>query len=393
MKNLIGIIGDCHLGASVKAGSKDPVTGISSRLQDYFNTLIFAIDNLKEKGCETIVFTGDIFEHRYPQMIQQQLFSSALRHALDLGVKKIVIVEGNHDQQRTSNTSTLAYLDELKLDNIVVANDMKTIDIDGHKLHLFPYRDRRYYGASSYSEALKYAEADVQLLAAKNGNKVNLLVGHMALEGTFFTEEESELYTDNELMLLKTYFNPFNLTIMGHVHTPAKISATPPIYYVGSLEKRGAFESHKKSAIIVDLDSKDIQWVELPCRDFYEYNVVLPKSGVDFSKNLYENLDFQIANSHLAGAIVKVSVRIKSDDIGRYDADQIRNYFASKNISFCIPPSMYVESDRTSRSDIKEQVSDTDTWSQYIKQTGLQSDIADRMIEIGNSIIAEKGSE
>jgi len=92
---MIGIIGDCHLGASTKAGPKDPVSGVSSRLMDYYTTFIWAIDALVPT-CTTLVFTGDIFEHRYPQMVQQQLFSAALRHAVLRGAEKIIILEGNH---------------------------------------------------------------------------------------------------------------------------------------------------------------------------------------------------------------------------------------------------------------------------------------------------------
>jgi DNA repair exonuclease SbcCD nuclease subunit len=387
---MIGIIGDCHLGASTKAGPKDPVSGVSSRLMDYYTTLIWAIDALVPT-CTTLVFTGDIFEHRYPQMVQQQLFSAALRHAISRGAEKIIILEGNHDQQRTSDTSTLAYLAELQLPNILVARTPQTVDIDGHKLHLFPYRDRRYYGVATYAEAIVAADSQIQDLAANNGAQTNLLVGHMALEGTFFPEEEAELYTDNELMLPKSSFSKFHLTLMGHVHTPGQISANPPIFYVGSLEKRGAFEAHKKQVVIIDPDQKSMSWVDLPCRNFFEYNLVVPKSGVEFQAFVDKGLADQIGQDEIKDAIIKINIRIKADDIGRYDVDSIRAFLQKRGVFFCLPPIMSVESERVSRSEIKEQTSDTDTWSQYIANSVDNADLASRLIEMGNSIIAEEG--
>jgi len=83
----IGIIGDVHLGASLAMGKKDAESGINTRLADYDSTLNSTIYDLYDKGCETLVFTGDIFEHRTPTMKQQELFSAALRRAIEKGFK------------------------------------------------------------------------------------------------------------------------------------------------------------------------------------------------------------------------------------------------------------------------------------------------------------------
>jgi DNA repair exonuclease SbcCD nuclease subunit len=218
-----------------------------------------------------------------------------------------------------------------------------------------------------------------------------MVVGHMAMEGTFFPEEEAELYTDNELMLPKASFAKFNLTVMGHVHAPGQISYSPPIWYVGSLEKRGAFESHSKKVCIVDLDAKMIDWIELPCRNFYEYNLVVPKSGVEFSNTVAAGLLQQIGKDDISKGIVKINIKIKADDIGRYDAEEIRSFLAQRDVFFCLPPVMTVESERVSRSDIKEQISDTDTWSQYISSAVSDKQALASLLEVGNTIIAEEG--
>ncbi len=386
---MIGIIGDCHLGASLKAGTKDPVTGIPSRLIDYHNTLLFCIEDIA-KTCDTIVFTGDIFEHRYPHMIQQQMFSNALRRALELGIKQIHILIGNHDQQRTASTTTLAYLSELKLPNIVIHDDPSTVRLGDHALHFFPYRDRKYLAAASYIEGIAAADAIIAELASHRAPGSNVLIGHMAIEGTFFAEEEAELYTDNELMLPKASFAPFDLTIMGHVHTPGLVCESPPIYYVGSLEKRGAFESHKKQYCLLDLENRCAEWKTLPCRDFFEYEVVMQKTGTDLMAVMLQEIDKQIGDTALRGCIAKAAVTISSDDIGHLNTEQLVMHLGTKGCAFVYPPTVSVKTERAARSDIKELGSDTETWAQYVQGIIPDKDFAAQLIATGNSIIAEE---
>jgi DNA repair exonuclease SbcCD nuclease subunit len=386
---VIGIIGDCHLGASLKAGTKDPVTGVPSRLVDYHNTLLFAIEDIA-KTCDTIVFTGDIFEHRYPHMIQQQMFSNALRRAVELGVKQIHILIGNHDQQRTASTTTLAYLSELKLPNIVIHDEPSTIRMGDDALHFFPYRDRKYLAAPTYAEGIVAADKIIAKLAADRAPGSNILIGHMAIEGTFFAEEEAELYTDNELMLPKASFAPFDLTIMGHVHTPGIVSTSPQIYYVGSLEKRGAFENHKKQYCVVDLANRSADWKVLPCKDFYEFDLGAPKSGVDLMGLLLKQLDKQIGTTDLKGNIVKAGISVSSEDIGHLNPEAIMAALTARGCSFVYPPAISVKTERALRSDVKELGSDTETWSQYIQGLVTDKEFAAQLIAVGNSIIAEE---
>lgn len=386
---MIGVIGDCHLGASLKAGTKDPVTGISSRLVDYHNTLLFAIEEIA-KTCDTLIFTGDIFEHRYPHMIQQQMFSNVLYRAISLGIKSIHILVGNHDQQRTSSTTTLAYLSELKLPNIVIHDEPGTVRIGNDAIHFFPYRDRKYFGAATYAEGIAAADKICKHLAENRAPGSNILIGHMAIEGTFFAEEEAELYTDNELMLPKASFMPFDLTIMGHVHSPGIVSESPQIYYVGSLEKRGAFESHKKQFCTIDLEARNAEWHTLPCRDFFEFSVAAPKSGVELMSTLMTKLKQQAAGRVLEGNIAKIEISISSEDIGHLNIDAILEHMTSYKCAFIYPPTVSVKTERALRNEVKELGSDTETWSQYIRGAVEDREFSTQLIAVGNSIIAEE---
>lgn len=387
----IGIIGDCHLGASLKAGSKDPVTGIHSRLMDYYTTLIYAIDNIA-KECKVLFFTGDIFEHRYPHMIQQQMFSQALRYAIDAGIEAIHIVIGNHDQQRTSSTTTLAYLAELRLDNIIVHSEPDTINIGNHSVHVYPYRDRRYLGSATYAEAISVADKQIRALRLSGGTGSNIMIGHMAIEGTFFPEEEAELYTDNELMLSKSSFELFDLSVMGHVHTPGQVSASPPIYYIGSLEKRGAFEGHDKQYAIINLDDRSMEYRRLPCRNFYEFSFDLSDKlyGVDLMHEIERLVDEAIAGSDYAGSIIKCDVSIQMDDLCHLDIERVSKFFSSVEPSYVFPPVPMLKSTRVPKTELQESASETETWAAYVKSVVQDAEFCEQLIQAGSTIIAEE---
>ena len=388
----LAIIGDCHLGASLKAGVKDPLTGLHSRLADYHATLIYAINHAATEKCDWLVFTGDIFEHRFPHMIQQKLFSQALAYALASGIKKIWIVVGNHDQQRTSDTTTLAYLSELKLDNITIVQEPSVVASGEDRIYFYPYRDRRYLECATYPDAIAKVDEQIKNLRAGESaaSGTHIMIGHMAIEGTFFPEEESELYVDNELMLQKQTFKDFNLTIMGHVHTPAKISDDPLIFYVGSLEKRGAFESHQKQFMILDLDGKSADWIKLPCRDFCEFrfDVTSQSYGVELMTELKEKMDLHL--KEIKDKIVKCEINILADDLANLDIESAQKKILSFGPAFVFPIVPVLKSNRAARTELKETMSETETWTNYIKSLQLDSAFANELISAGAQIITEE---
>jgi exonuclease SbcD len=368
----ITIIGDVHLGASLKSGTKDPVTGIYSRLIDYQSTLIQTIEDAAKRS-NVLVFTGDIFENRFPTMLQQQIFSNALYRAVSVGFKNIFIVVGNHDQQRTSSTTTLAYLKELNLPNIQVMEELTSIQIGSHCLYFLPYRDRRYLGVQTYEEGLSVIASQLSALRKKStAPGMHICVGHMALEGTFFAEEDVELYTDNELMLPKSLFGQFDLTVMGHVHTPGVVSESPPIYYSGSMEKRGAYENHHKKYLTVFPDNQELEWFNEPCREFYELKIDC--SGRQYGQGL---MDAVLARTKLVAApdgIIKTEIKILADDLTYFRSEAVLAKLQELSPNFVHPIVPVVISQRAVKT-LVESTSDNETWVNYCRALELDSEI------------------
>lgn len=384
------VVPDIHIGSALSAGRKDEKTGLNTRLLDQYNSLRFVIKDAWEKGARDVVMTGDIFENRYPSISQQKLFSQALNYAVDIGYQSIHIVIGNHDQQRTTGANTLSYLQELKLTNIIVHEQISFIQEGGVFLAFLPYLDRKFLGAATHEDALKVLGVQIDALVANaQPNSTKMLVGHMALEGTFFPEEEADLYVDNELMLPKSMFKSFDITLMGHVHTPTIISTVPYIAYVGSLEKRGPSEQHAKKYALVDTDVKKVSYHDIPCRNYFEIKVAFDSVKADFlMKEIMDQVKAYSYSKNLKDGIVKCSFEMLSEDVGFFNENVVVKELYDKYGSNFVAPikPIFRSSRKVKDATITEQVSDFEALSKYVK-ANFDEEMMKKLLQNGSEII------
>lgn len=394
----IGIIGDVHIGASYSLGKKEHVSGRNTRLLDYENTLQKTIDDLINEDCDVIVFTGDIFEHRHPNALYQKIFSQYLYYALSNGIKQIHIVVGNHDQQRISEATTISYLQELALPNIIVHDNLSKLTLTDKNgkpeinILFMPYRDRKWLEQETYQEAIAKLDKDLKYLLSSIDNPApKLLVGHMTIEGTFFADEYAELYSENELFLPKEMFANIDFTIMGHVHSPYVVSESPYIAYVGSMEKRGAFEDHDKKYAIVDSVKMSVNYKAEPCRNIFDIKIDLSDKlrGSTLEDDVKSSIDMFAAKNVLQNSIVRVMLTIAADDSNFCDPSRVEAYLLNEyKIENCvaIKPALYF-SRQARDSSITEHASDEESFIKYIKNTIDDDALAEDIISEGLEII------
>lgn len=392
------IIGDTHIGAAANQGVLHPELQINTRTLDYAETLKYTIDKGAEAGCEVLIFTGDIFEHRKPTLTQQKIFSQSLHFAVNRGFKDIHIVVGNHDQQRLSRTTTLGYLKELQLPNITVHDDFDRIEIKENRkvignVIFMPYRDRKWFGVETYQEALAAVKQslDFELKAIEN-HLPRAVVGHFTIEGTFFNEGYADLYNENQLFLPVSMFDKVDITIMGHVHEPTVISQTPYIAYVGSMEKRGGFETHDKLFAILEFKdgNADVNFYVEPCRAIYEMDFDFSQSSLGDKlqpKIMKEVEDFSKKNS-LSGSIVKVNLKLLADDEQFCDTKKVMSFLKEEyGVSYCseIVPSFF--SQRQARDErITERISDREAFRLFVENT-VEEELKKSVLELGMEIV------
>ena len=387
----VGVVGDLHYGAGYNLGRVDPDTQLNSRLLDYVKTFNAIVDSFVDRGVQVLILTGDIFETRHPTSAQLNAFSKCIRRATDLGLD-IHIVVGNHDQQRSINTSTVDIFGSLKLDRVSVYPNIERINIDGINIVLMPYRDRRMLGTKTNSEAIKLLDEEVNNLI-KDISGFKMLVGHLMLENTM-GEDNPDSFSINELILPLSMFNDFDAVVMGHVHRHNVLSQSNPIImYSGSMEKVSFGEkAHKKVSLIIDTKTKKAEIIRTKVRNIYEMEF-------DYSSKVHKNKinefilkdinDYNKANN-LADAIVKLIARVSEHDLYFVDQEVIRNAILDKKVSCLYNIQIIAAKSRQLRNAaITEDISIKQAMATFIQELSEPDPFKQKMLKHANDIINE----
>ena len=397
----IGVIGDVHLGANQWAGRQHPVLNVNTRLLDYAETLDITIDEMAAAGVTEIVFTGDIFEHRFPSIVQQKIFSQSLHRALTKGIERIHIVIGNHDQQRIHATTTLSYLKELNLANIRVYDEMTLRTIEWFNrpianIVFMPYRDRLWVEQDNHSDAIETIQRELDAtLSVRNNSIPTILIGHMTIEGTFVDEAYKDLYGENQLTLPRSMFNNINVTLMGHIHKPDVLSYSTYIAYVGSMEKRGGFENHDKLYAIIDLETASVEYHKEPCRNMLDmtldYSSVI--QGEQLMDRIREDMISYANENELLGSIVRPTIRICAEDEQFLDTRSVSAQLRDTHgAHFCSEIKPEVITSRQSRDDrITEGISHIQALQMFLENSVDDVEVRKMLIDAGVDIINAAG--
>src|SRR5437879_6548635 len=86
---------DTHFGMETY-GRPDPETGLNTRLIDFRDTLLRAIDSALESGIHLALFAGDAYKGRDPSQTHQREFALCIRRLTESGIP-VVMLTGNHD--------------------------------------------------------------------------------------------------------------------------------------------------------------------------------------------------------------------------------------------------------------------------------------------------------
>lgn len=406
----LAVIGDVHLGASANLGVPHEGQYVNSRLIDYRATLEKTIDVIAEAGTSQLIFTGDVFESRSPSLVQQKVFSEALHHAISHGIKEVHIIVGNHDQaRRADHSTTLSYLKELNLPNIHVYDEITAIELQDERgisvanLIALPFRDRKWYGLESYNEAITAVRKDFEYVITSIENQLpKIVIPHMAIEGTFIGDDEYlELYGENQLFLPKEMFKDCSLVLGGHIHEPMILQeAGPYIAYVGSMEKRGAFEKHNKLYAFIDTETLKVEYQKEPCREIYEikldysYEVL----GEGLEKRICDDISEFVATMEtdaLDDAIVKIGLKICSADDKYVQPKQLYRFLKDHyHVHNCVEIRPEIFSARQARNDkITEQVSDTEAFKLHLETAIEDVELRAEVLECGLDIIRTAEAE
>lgn len=320
------IVPDIHLGKSANLGKED-LSGNNSRIEDQKKLLYFTLEQAKENNVERIILTGDVFDHFAPKPNLVVLFMEWLTQCRKYCYVDIIL--GNHDFVKSDkNLNTI--LDCVKFlgcnlfKKVMHLEDTSQVIIQPStiKITYLPYTDRRLLGKETIQEATDHL-TDLIKESVKPGLR-NVLIGHLSLQGSFFTGDEVE-DDSNEIFLPIDIFSDYDAVFMGHVHKYQVISSTPLIMHVGSLDKT-SFTEGPKYLVIYDSDTNEIQDIELPTRNLVDFNIVIP-ADADQTKYVLD----QINTEDIKDSIVRLKIETNSID-STVDRKQILKLLEKKNI-------------------------------------------------------------
>lgn len=260
--------GDWHIGKIINE---------FSMLEDQEFILNQFISIIEAEKPHVLVIAGDLYDRSIPSVEAVELLDKTFNSILlDLKIP-IIAIAGNHDSaERLSfgskilnqNGLYMAGIFEEKVKKIVLQDEYGPVNF-----YLVPYADPRVIkhiledevegvGTLNHDMAMKKV---IEIIKSEmNENEKNVMVAHGYV--TFMSEKlgEAPKTSDSERplsiggtdLINGEYFNCFNYTALGHLHSPQKIGSDK-MRYSGSLLKYSFSETnHKKGITIVDMNEK-----------------------------------------------------------------------------------------------------------------------------------------
>lgn len=321
------IIGDPHCG---KTMSLSKVSG-SSRIDDQFKILEWALDKALADDVSTIILTGDVFDEPKPSISLIVRFIDWLE-LCKINCVNVHIVVGNHDTLRTGlvYTSPLDLINSAELDNVFVYNDISTIFIDSTAITMMPFRDRKSLGCATNKEAVEIlSQSLIYELSSIPVTYTKVVVGHLAIEGSIPVGDDIDDIT-NELFCPISMFAGYDYVWMGHVHSPQVMSKSPYVAHIGSMDISNFSESdHKKITITFNCTTKKWHSDKIPTRQLKKITVSIDKDVEDSTEFVINAIKKANVDSN---SIVRVDVSIDSLDSKSINKSSIEKYLIDNGI-------------------------------------------------------------
>lgn len=210
------VAGDIHLDAQTDGKSKD---GIPVRVLDTYKSLEQIADYSIENNVNQTLLTGDYYAHSRPSQQYKTMFHKFIKRLTRNGIE-VVILEGNHDMSRNSNSkSTVSEFGTLEVDGVYLADKPELLNFSDFQVATLPWQ---------YHQELPEFDLDK--------TKISICIGHCTVWGEDQEAQwESELGKDFQVPI--DYFYQFDYTILGHIHKHLVLNESPLIMYPGAAER------------------------------------------------------------------------------------------------------------------------------------------------------------
>jgi DNA repair protein SbcD/Mre11 len=397
------VLGDPHFGGGYALGRIDPYRQVNTRLLDHSMTFDKVIDFAVEHGVDHVVLTGDIYEHRRPEASQMAVFSEKLARLSELGIHTHMVA-GNHDIVRAHKATTMDKFRLLKLPMVHVYNDIGSYRCQdgsgkGANLVFLPFRTRQMLQCWSNEDAIAFLKDRLDHEVQDLGNDdPNILVGHLALQGSRQHGGELEEHTIFDIVLPLSMFGEFDAVLMGHIHPFQLLSENPLVAHVGSMERTDFGEAGQpKVFAFIEIVGGKLAWefVPLPVKPLCDLSI---DKSTEQPSGLMDGI-FQWIRDYgsrhmLANSIARIEVTVGESAAHAVDTAEIMRFMMQEmRVSHCVGVHAVVLSKRQLRdSTITEKTDKRAAFVKWLELNVGDAVLRDEMRKAGFGIMDGRGN-
>ena len=336
---------DLHIGVE-NYGRTDPVTGLSTRLNDFLESLDQVVEFALTQNVDLVLLAGDAYKGRDPSQTHQREFARRLARLSSADVPTFLVV-GNHDlPNAVSRATAVEIFPTLGVPNIYVGSslDTYTVPTKSGPLQLLAVPWPRRSGILSREETRGLSVDEVREEMQRRMTDFILdrcrrldpdipavLSGHVTVNGaTVGTERSMMLGNDHVLMAGNLARPELDYVALGHIHKHQVLRWDQPMMaYSGSLQRVDfSEEADDKGFCVVDLDPAapqgqrlvDFQFHHLEARPFVTVNAAIEAGDADPTATVLR----AIAAKDVSGSIVRVSVSLPGEAAARLRDAEVR---------------------------------------------------------------------
>lgn len=402
---------DTHFGVELY-GRLDPETGLNTRLKDFKQSLLHAVDLALEAGAQLAVFAGDAYKTRDPRQTDQREFASCIRRLTGNGVP-VVMLTGNHDMPSIRGRAnaveiyrTLGVTDV----HVISKPELLTIETSAGPVRIaaMPYLIKGFSIARDEFQG-KTIDESRQMLEAKyadylrglaeevrdaNDDVPTILLGHFWASGARLSSWQQGYFNLAEPQVpLSSLTDPaFDYVALGHIHKHQDLNKAgqPHVVYCGSPDRIDFGEKdEEKGFVLVDLQKggADYRFAAVPeSRKLLDVDV-----DADCDEPTEKILEY-LKHQPLKNAIVKLTYRVGHARQALVREREIREALAPAFMVVAIHRKVQRDSAARSRM-LTESKSPREALELYIDTTEKLRPHKQRLLEYAEALFVEVDEE
>lgn len=279
---------DTHFGVELY-GRLDPETGLNTRLKDFKQSLLRAVDLALEAKVHLAVFAGDAYKTRDPRQTDQREFADCIRRLTDNAIPVVLLV-GNHDMPAIRGRAhAVEIYRTLGVTHVHVLSRPETLLVKTAaglvRIAAMPYLIKGYSIAreeftgktldetrmlleEKYLDYLRFLAEEVH---AANDDIPTILLGHFWVNGARLSSWQQSYFNVGEPQVpLSALTDPaFDYVALGHIHRHQDLNkgGQPHVVYAGSPDRIDFGEKdEKKGFVLVELrkGGADYEFIPVP---------------------------------------------------------------------------------------------------------------------------------